>query len=35
MGMVFQSYAVWPHLNVFENIAYPLRARGLARSDDP
>ncbi len=27
MGMVFQSYAVWPHLTVFENIAYPLRAR--------
>jgi len=28
MGMVFQSYAIWPHLNVFENVAYPLRARG-------
>lgn len=26
-GMVFQSYAVWPHLNVFENIAYPLRVK--------
>src|SRR5688572_10632367 len=24
MGMVFQSYAIWPHLSVFENIAYPL-----------
>jgi len=33
MGMVFQSYAVWPHLNVFENIAYPLRARGVSRSE--
>ena len=33
MGMVFQSYAVWPHLNVFENIAYPLRARGIPRSE--
>ena len=29
MGMVFQSYAVWPHLTVFENIAYPLRARRI------
>src|SRR4051794_25851720 len=28
MGMVFQSYAIWPHLTVFENVAYPLRARG-------
>ena len=25
IGMVFQSYAIWPHLNVFENIAFPLR----------
>lgn len=25
MSMVFQSYAVWPHLTVFENVAYPLR----------
>jgi iron(III) transport system ATP-binding protein len=24
-GMVFQSYAVWPHLSVFENVRYPLR----------
>jgi len=24
-GMVFQSYAVWPHLTVFENVRYPLR----------
>jgi ABC-type Fe3+/spermidine/putrescine transport system ATPase subunit len=27
MGMVFQSHAVWPHLTVFENVAYPLRLR--------
>jgi ABC-type Fe3+/spermidine/putrescine transport system ATPase subunit len=27
MGMVFQSYAIWPHKTVFENIAYPLRVR--------
>lgn len=33
MGMVFQSYAVWPHKNVFENIAYPLRLRRSTRQD--
>jgi len=26
LAMVFQSYAMWPHMNVFENIAFPLRA---------
>jgi len=25
MGMVFQSYAIWPHMDVFENVAFPLR----------
>lgn len=25
VGMVFQAYAVWPHMTVFENVAYPLR----------
>jgi iron(III) transport system ATP-binding protein len=25
IGMVFQSYAIWPHMNVFENAAYPLK----------
>jgi iron(III) transport system ATP-binding protein len=29
MGMVFQTYAIWPHMTVFENIAFPLRAKGL------
>lgn len=28
IGMVFQSYAVWPHMTVFENIAYPLKIKG-------
>ncbi len=27
IGMVFQSYAVWPHMTVFENVAYPLRIK--------
>lgn len=27
VGMVFQSYAVWPHMNVFENVAYPLKLK--------
>jgi ABC-type Fe3+/spermidine/putrescine transport system ATPase subunit len=29
MGMVFQSYAIWPHMNVFDNVAYPLKVRGV------
>lgn len=27
LGLVFQSYALWPHKTVFENVAYPLRLR--------
>ena len=30
MGMVFQSYAIWPHMDVFDNVAYPLK-RGPVR----
>jgi iron(III) transport system ATP-binding protein len=30
LAMVFQSYAVWPHMDVFENIAYGLRARRVS-----
>lgn len=29
VSMIFQSYALWPHMTVFENIAYPLRARRI------
>lgn len=33
VGMMFQSYAIWPHLNVFENIAFPLRVRRESEAD--
>jgi iron(III) transport system ATP-binding protein len=33
MGMVFQSYAVWPHMTVFENVSYPLTLRHFSRKD--
>ena len=29
VGMVFQSYAIWPHMTVYENVAYPLRFRRI------
>src|SRR5579862_7126238 len=32
LGMVFQSYAIWPHMTVFENVAYPLRVRHTPRA---
>jgi iron(III) transport system ATP-binding protein len=31
VAMVFQSYAIWPHMTVFQNISLPLRAAGLDR----
>ena len=33
IGMVFQSYAVWPHMTVRQNVAYPLRHRGASRAE--
>src|SRR3982074_1010546 len=33
IGMVFQSYAVWPHMTVKQNVAYPLRHRRLPRAE--
>ena len=33
LGMVFQSYAIWPHMTVFENVAYPLRVRRRSTAD--
>ena len=31
LGMVFQSYAIWPHMTVFENVAFPLRVMPRSR----
>jgi iron(III) transport system ATP-binding protein len=33
IGMVFQSYAVWPHMTVGQNVIYPLRHRRVARAE--
>src|SRR3954466_11489356 len=30
LGMVFQSYAIWPHMTVFDNVAFPLQVRKRA-----
>jgi iron(III) transport system ATP-binding protein len=33
IGMIFQSYAIWPHMTVFQNVAYPLKGKGLSRGE--
>ena len=33
MGMVFQTYAIWPHMSVFENVAFPLRERRVRAAE--
>ncbi|HEX9146083.1 MAG TPA: ABC transporter ATP-binding protein [Candidatus Binatia bacterium] len=33
VGMVFQSYAIWPHMTVAENVAFPLKARRFPRKE--
>ncbi|CAH1654127.1 MULTISPECIES: ABC transporter ATP-binding protein [unclassified Chelatococcus] len=33
VGMVFQSYAIWPHMTVFENVAFPLEMKGLPAAE--
>ncbi|MEA2937121.1 MAG: iron(III) transport system ATP-binding protein [Alphaproteobacteria bacterium] len=33
LGMVFQSYAIWPHMTVLENVAYALEGRGIAKAE--
>ena len=32
-GMVFQAFAVWPHLDVHDNVAFPLQIKGLSRAE--
>ncbi|HEY6257857.1 MAG TPA: ABC transporter ATP-binding protein [Xanthobacteraceae bacterium] len=33
LGMVFQSYAIWPHMSVLENVAYALEGRGIRKAE--
>ena len=33
VGMVFQSYAVWPHMNVYDNVAYPLSIKKVPKAE--
>ena len=33
LGMVFQDYAVWPHMTVFDNVAYPLKLAGIGAEE--
>src|SRR5690625_4130268 len=33
IGMVFQTYAIWPHMSVAENVAYPLESQKLRKSE--
>jgi iron(III) transport system ATP-binding protein len=33
MSMIFQSYALWPHMTVFQNVAYGLELRGLPKAE--
>ncbi|MCB0349015.1 MAG: ABC transporter ATP-binding protein [Bdellovibrionales bacterium] len=33
VGMVFQSYAVWPHMNVYDNVAYPLKIQKVPKDE--
>lgn len=33
LGMVFQAFAVWPHMNIFENVAFPLKIQKINKTD--
>jgi len=33
IGMVFQSYAVWPHMNLLDNVSYPLKIRKVSKKE--
>ena len=33
VGMIFQSYAIWPHMTVYQNVAYPLKSKKMPRDE--
>lgn len=33
LGMVFQAFAVWPHMNIFENVAFPLQIKKVPKDE--
>ena len=33
LGMVFQTYAIWPHMDVFNNVAYPLQNQNVSKDE--
>ena len=33
IGMVFQSYAVWPHMNLLDNVSYPLKIKKISKKE--
>ena len=33
LGMVFQAFAVWPHMNIFDNVAFPLKVAKVPRTE--
>ena len=33
IGVVFQDYAVWPHMTVLENVSYPMKKRKMSKSE--
>lgn len=35
VNMIFQSYALWPHMTAYRNVAFPLRCRGVKRTEIP
>ena len=33
LGMVFQAFAVWPHMNIFDNVAFPLKVKKVPKAE--
>ena len=33
LGMVFQAFAVWPHMNIFDNVAFPLQIKKVPHDE--